>query len=413
MTAALGSRFWRLYAATASSDLADGVGRAALPLAMATYTRNPVAVAGITSFTFLPWLLLALPSGALVDRSDRRTAMAVANAVRAGAAALLAGAVLTGWAGAWLLYVVAFAFGAAETVYDSALRALLPQLVRADQLDRANSLATVEETVGQTFAGAPLGAALFGVAVGLPFLLNAVGFAVAVLVIAGLRGSYRPRSTPAAEGPQRRAVRDGVRWLYHHRLLRGLTLVSAGTAGTQAMATSILVLYVLQVLRLPGSDYGLLLLVAGIGAAIGGLATPPLTRRLGRPFMLTAGGVISAAGVGAMALTRNGYVAALLFALCSSAVMIWNVLTMSLRQALIPQHLFGRVQGAYRTLVWGAIPLGSLLGGALAGAFGIRAVFALAGLLSFAMAIALGLIVHRHAEAISGDLAEAAELVNA
>src|SRR4051795_6342962 len=138
-----------MYAATASSDLADGIGRTALPLAAAAYTRDPVTIAGLTTFSFLPWLLLALPSGALVDRVDRRSAMAAANAVRAAAAAgpppggvtrpgggggasaaaALAVVMLTGAGGVAVLYAVAFVLGAAETVYDSAVRALLPRLV--------------------------------------------------------------------------------------------------------------------------------------------------------------------------------------------------------------------------------------------------------------------------------------------
>jgi MFS family permease len=80
---ALGRRFWRLYGGSATSNLADGIGRTALPLMAASLTRNPVLISGLVSFAFLPWLLFALPSGALVDRVDRRVAMALANLVRA------------------------------------------------------------------------------------------------------------------------------------------------------------------------------------------------------------------------------------------------------------------------------------------------------------------------------------------
>ena len=124
----LGARFWRLYASSATSNLADGIGRTALPLLAASYTRDPVLVAGLTTFTFLPWLLFALVSGALVDRMDRRYAMSAANAVRAlslGTLALLS-ALAAG--SITVLYVVAFVLGTAETVYDSATRALADEL---------------------------------------------------------------------------------------------------------------------------------------------------------------------------------------------------------------------------------------------------------------------------------------------
>jgi MFS family permease len=175
----LGQRFRRLYASSATSNLADGIGRTALPLLAASYTRSPVLIAGLVTFAFLPWLFFALPSGALVDRLDRRYAMAGANAVRAVSTGTLAVLVLTGAANIVIVYAVAFALGIAETVYDSASRAILPQVVASRDLDRANSLLTVEETLGQTFLGAPIGSALFVLAASLPLLFNAGGFAVA------------------------------------------------------------------------------------------------------------------------------------------------------------------------------------------------------------------------------------------
>lgn len=400
--------FRRLYASSATSNLADGIGRTALPLLAASFTRSPVLIAGLVGFAFLPWLLFALPSGALVDRLDRRFAMAGANVVRAVATAALAVLVLTHAAGIAVVYVVAFALGVAETVYDSATRAILPQVVSSRDLDRANGLLTVEETLGQTFLGAPIGSALFAVALALPLVLNAAGFALAAVLVLTLHGSFRPKRT----GPPasiRRDIADGVRWLAGHRLLRGLTAISAATALCQTMATSLFVLYVLEVLRLPAGDFGLVLLVAGIGGLAGGLATPRLARRFGRGAMLVGGAVLSAVAMGAMGLTRNGIVGALLFGVSGAGVMVWNVLTMSLRQALIPQHLFGRVQGAYRTLVWGAIPLGALLGGLLAGVVGVRAVFVVSGAALLGCAVCLAHLVRGHRGELSGDAVASAE----
>jgi Na+/melibiose symporter-like transporter len=301
-----------------------------------------------------------------------------------------------------LLYVVSFALGIAETVYDSATRALLPQVVSADRLDTANSLLTVEETLGQTFLGAPIGSALFALAAAIPIVLNAGGFVIAALLVLTLRGNYR---AVRAEEPTsiRHDIADGVRWLVAHRFLRDLTLISAATACVQTMASGLLVLYVLEVLRLPSGDFGYVLIAAGAGALIGGISTPKLAQRFGRPVMLTVGSFVAAVPMGLMALTRNGFVGAALFATAGAGVMVWNVLTMSLRQSLIPHELFGRVQGAYRTLVWGAMPLGALAGGALASAFGIRAVFAIVGAGLFVLAAVLGVIVRIHRDALTTD----------
>ena len=405
---AFGRAFWRLYGSSATSNLADGIGKTALPLIAASYTRDPLLISGLFTFAFLPWLLVALPSGALVDRIDRRHATMAANVVRAIAMGLLALLVLRGAGGVVVLYAVAFVLGLAETVYDSAARALLPQVIGTDKLDGANSLLTVEETLGQTFLGAPIGSLLFAAATALPLLLNTGGFVLAALILLALRGRFRP----ARSGPKtslRTDIGEGVRWLARHRLLRGLTMVSAAVAFVQTMASAILVLYVLEVLRLPSGRFGLVLLAAGVGALVGGVATPWFARRFGRPFALTVGALVCACAVGAMALTRNGYVGATLFAVAGAGVMTWNVLTMSLRQALIPERLFGRVQGAYRTLVYGAIPLGALAGGALASAVGIRLVFAASGLAMLVLAVLLARLVYRHRDELDPSRAQACE----
>jgi MFS family permease len=389
-----------MYASSATSNLADGIGRTALPLLAATYTRSPLLISGLVTFAFLPWLLFALPSGALVDRVDRRHAMSAANMVRAVSTATLAVLVLTDLANITVLYVVAFALGLAETVYDSAIRAILPQVVPADRLDSANSALTVEEMLGQTFLGAPVGSVMFALAATAPFLINAGGFALAAVLMLTLRGNYRPVRS-GAKTSLRADIGEGVRWLRAHRLLRGLTLVSAGTAGLSSMASGVLVLYVLEVLRLPSGDFGLVLITAGLGGLLGGLATPLLARRLGRTVVLTGGSALSAITLGLMGLTRNGYVAAVLFGICGAGVMTWNVLTMSLRQALIPQGLFGRVQGAYRTLVWGAIAVGSVGGGAVASVIGLRPVFLVAGVGCLVMAVLLGLLLRANTAALA------------
>lgn len=406
MTGGFGARFWRFYPASATSNLADGIGKTAIPLIAASYTRSPVLISGLITFAFLPWLFFALPAGAVVDRLDRRYSMAAANVVRAAASALLAVLVLTHTATIALVYLVTFLLGTAETVYDSASRAILPQLVPAPSLDRANGLLTVEETLGQTFVGGPVGSALFVVGAGVPLLVNASGFALAALVVITLGGRYRP--VRAGEPMSvRRDVAVGIRWLGAHRFLRSLTAISGATALIQSMTTGVFVLYVLEQLRLPNGDFGYFLLAAGVGGLIGGLGTPILARHVRRGPLLTAGAVLSGAAIAAMAFTRNGFLGAILFALVAAGVMVWNVITMSLRQALIPEHLFGRVQGAYRTVVWGAIPVGSILGGLLADAIGLRPVFVLAGLGLVLCAGWLGRVVRVHRDLlVAGPAAE-------
>jgi MFS family permease len=350
------------------------------------------------SFAFLPWLLFALPSGALVDRTDRRVDLAGASLVRAGAVGALALFVLSGTGSIVIVYGATFLVGLAETGYDSASRAILPQVVDGRDLDRANGLTTVEETLGQTFLGAPLGSALFAVAISLPFALDAGGFAVAALLLLTLHGSYRPERDEQP-GSIAQEMRAGVTWLARHRFLRELTAVSGVSALCGSMVSGILVLYSLETLQLPPGDFGFLLLAGGVGGLLGGILSPSLARRFGRGPVLVIGGVLTGVATAAMGLTHNGYAGAVAFGLSAIGVMFWNVLTMSLRQALIPQYLFGRVQGAYRTLVWGCMPLGALLGGLIANAASIPAVLIVAGtgLTGTGLWLVRVVIVHRDA----------------
>ncbi|GAB4082137.1 MFS transporter [Modestobacter muralis] len=397
MSTPLGPAFWRLYTASAASNLADGVIRVALPLLAATLTRDPVQVAALSSLAFLPWLLFALPAGAVVDRVDRKRAMAAANAVRALALGGLAVTALTGTTSLAALYAVAFTIGVAETFYDSAARAMLPQVVAREQLDRGNGLLTTAEEASQGFLGAPLGSLLFALAVAVPLLSTAGGFLLAAVLVLGIAGRHRPAR---ADGPRttiRRDVAEGVGWLWRHRFLRGLTVVSAGTSLVQSTTTGVLVLYALDDLGVSEAGYGLLLTASGVGAVLGGLAAAPLAGRIGRTATLVAGSVIAALATVGMAATGNAVVAGVLYGAGAAGVMFWNVLTMSLRQALIPEALFGRVQGGYRTLVWGGIPLGALAGGLLADATSVPTVFAVsgAGLLVLSLVLWRLLAVHR------------------
>jgi MFS family permease len=395
----MNDRYWRLFGASATSNLADGVGRAALPLLAATLTRDPVLISGLYSLVFLPWLLFALPAGALVDRTDRRRAMILANLVRAATIGGLAVATVTGHASIPLLYVTAFALGTAETVYDSAANALLPQVVRPDQLDRGNSLLVTAEAVGQVFLGGPLGALLFTLAAAVPLFGNAAGFALCALIMVTVTGTYRPAL--ASAGSLRTDMADGLRWMRHHPLLRGLTLTFGLTSAFHAMALSVLVLYALDVIGLDEAGYGLLLLAGGVGGLIGGLLAPRLSTRFGRTrtlVMVALGGPLPLV---AMGLVHHAAAGAVLFGLGGLFIMVGNVLTMSLRQAIIPEQLFGRVQGVWRTAVWGGIPVGGVAGGLLADAAGVPTVFVVAGLGNLAVGAVVAALLRRYRSVVT------------
>ncbi len=411
MSAALGSRFWRLFTANSVSNLGDGIGRICFPLLAVSLTREPILIAGVSAAFFLPWLLFALASGVLVDRVDRRVAMVTANVFRAVLIGGFGLAVATGAASIWLMYAVAFALGIAETVADSAANAMLPAVVERDQLEAGNGRLQASEIVGNAFLGAPIGAALFAVAAAAPFLVNSAGFLVAALVLASLAGRYRPARASAEPTTVWRDVRDGVGWITRHRLLRSLLLLTAVLASSNEMAQALLVLFAVQELNLSPAAIGLFVLAAGVGGTLGGVVAPWLAARLPRAAMLGGGyvaGGLCYLGIGALA---HPVLSMVLYGVYGMFVVAGNVVLMSLRQALIPQELFGRVQGAWRTVVWGALPVGSLAGGLLAGVVGLRGLFVLSAGIQLAVGVTVVVVMHRHRRELPTRRTEPSDLV--
>ena len=151
----LGSGFRLLWTSTALSNLADGILKVALPLLAIRFTDSPTLIAGLAFALTLPWLLFALPAGALADRVDRRQAMVLANTLRAALLAGLAVAILVGVGSIWALYAAAFCVGIAETIYDTSAQSILPQVVEHQQLPRANGLLFAAETTTNEFIGRP------------------------------------------------------------------------------------------------------------------------------------------------------------------------------------------------------------------------------------------------------------------
>ncbi|GIH80109.1 MFS transporter [Planobispora longispora] len=394
----LGRGFWTLFSSSTVSNLADGMGRVALPLLAVSLTREPVLVAALTSLTFLPWLLFAVVSGALVDRVDRRRAMIAAQVVRTVIVGLLGAAVLTGQAALWMLYVAAFALGAVETLYDNAAHSMTPAVVRRDQLEKANGRVEAASVVADSFLGAPLASALFVAAAALPFLANSTLFLLAGVLLLFLPGRYRAEPAAGAGRPAnlRAEIAEGVRWLWNHRLLRGLTAISSLHGAVFQGVTAVTVLLVTDLLRLPAAAYGWFVLTGGIGGVVGGLIAPVLTRRWPRAVVMAV--ALTTPGVCFVLIAALPFPATLAVAtmLGAGSIMVWNILIMSLRQALVPPALFGRVLGAIRTVLWGFMPLGALCGGLLAEAFGLRALAVIGGCLMLLLMVPLGLILHRH-----------------
>src|SRR5829696_8505541 len=388
----LGANYWKLWTASASSNLADGIFWVAFPLLAVRLTDSPVLIAGVAVVGRLPWLVFVLVAGALADRLDRRRTMVGVSLLRTVIALVIGAAVVSGMDSLILLYVAAFVLGVGETLFDTAAQSVMPSIVERDDLSKANGrLYAVELTMNQ-FVGPPLGGLLAGLAIGLAFVSSAVAFALAAVALVLLTGSFRPAGAKRDTGVIA-DIREGLQYLMGHRLLRTLALMVGVMNLAGAAAFSIFVLYAVAPgpMGLDEFGFGVLMTTLAIGSLLASLVVERVERRVGRARLLTAAVLISAVTTAVPGVTTNAWLVGLSFALAGAGVVMWNVVTVSLRQRIVPDALLGRVNASYRLLAWGSQPIGALLGGLIGQFVGVQAVFIVAGgmtaLLLFARAI--------------------------
>lgn len=362
----------------------------ALPLFAVTLTTDPVAVAGLAVASGLPWLLVAIPAGALADRIDKRRLVFGVELSRAALLALLATAIATGEIDMAVLYVAAFLIGVGETFVAAVTRSVVPLIVEDHSIPTANGYVFAAETAGERFAGPALGGVLFSAAAAIPFIGDAVSFVGSAVLLR----SALPRdgaAKAATHGPDvLRDVRDGVRWFLRHHPLRILAVVVTTFAFCQAMAFSVLVLFATRTLHLPAAAYGLILAVAALGTVAASLGAGRVHHLLGPFWTVALAGLFAGGAYLAIGLTRSPVVTTIALMLEAAAVTLGNVATLSARHRMIPARRFGLINNAFRTCVMGVVPVGSLIGGALAHAFGLPAAFLVAGSFQIGVLLAVG-----------------------
>jgi len=385
---ALGGRYWRLWSASTASALGDGLRRVALPLLAVHLTTDPRQVALVAAAGTVPWLVFGLPVGALVDRWDRRRTMAAVDLLRTLVVTVLAVAAAAGVLSVALLVAVTFVLGTGEPFAESAALALVPQLVAASQLERANGRLQAGEVTAGQFAGQGLGGVAFAVALALPFALDAATFLLSAVLVLTLRTPTR-RPLPAASLRRLPAeTAEGLRWLAGHRLLATLCVLLAVLAAVSGAFWAVAALYAASILGLGPAGFGVLLAVGAAGSLAGSLLAEPLAARLGTAGAIRLAVAVVTLATAGLAATRSPLVAGALLIVNGVAVLVWNVVTVSLRQAIIPDRLLGRVGSAYLFIGLGAQPAGALAAGLLAHAAGLPAVFAASAALLAVTALA-------------------------
>ncbi len=380
LSAGLPTAYWKLWSASAGSNLADGIFWVALPLLAIRLTDSPALVAGVAIASRLPWLLFALVAGALADRLDRRRTMIVVDLFRGGLLGALAIATAAGVANLPLLYLVAFALGVAETLFDTSAQSIMPNIVEGEKLSRANGrLYAVELTMNQ-FVGPPIGGFLAAAGIAFAFGTGAAAYLIAALALLTIHGAFRP----VREGPPTRIhhdIAEGLRYLFGHSLLRVLALMVGISNLCSTAVFSVFVLYAVAPgpLGLDEVGFGVLGTSLAVGSLVGSVLVERLERRLGRANLLAVSMTINASTLLIPVLTTSVPAIFIVWLVAGAIGIGWNVVTVSLRQRIVPDALLGRVNATYRLLAWGTMPLGAALGGLVGEAFGVEAVFLLFG----------------------------------
>ncbi|MDR7112021.1 MFS family permease [Microbacterium trichothecenolyticum] len=388
----LGRDFGKLWTAAAFSNLADGLGRVAVPLVATTLTRDPLAISAITALAFLPWLVFGLPAGMLVDRFDRRWIMAIANGIRGLAAVGLAVLTVSGALDIWWLFAGVLVFGLGETLFDNATNAIMPAVVKRPALDRANGWMQAAQITIDSFISSPIGGVLFAISLALPLWVGAAGYLIPIVLAVMLPlSAARPLRDARATSVQAEAAvaagdplaaseeaaetdaaapvssnvsaRDAFVYLWNHRFLRSMVIFTSIVGSAFAFAQAPVYLYFLDVQHVPAAAIGVVTAGIGLGGLAGSLVASSLVAKFGRGPVMLGANVVAAISLAAVWAAPEAITGTIAYGLMAAAVSVWNVPWGALRQTILPGHIFGRVLGITRTFTWGIFPFATLLGG--------------------------------------------------
>ncbi len=376
--AKLPSNYWRQLAATAVSNIGDGMVAAAAPLLTLSLTGDTRLIAGVSFASTLPWLVLTLPAGVYIDRFERKHLMVIVNIIRAVLFGVIAVAAATQNLNIWMFMGILVGVGACEVIFDMSAQAFLPSIVPEELLEKANGRLYSIEMICNSFLGLPLGAWLFVMAVGVPFGVNAAAVAMAAALVASIRlpivevaGAGTGGAAPVKSF--RQDLREGMQWLWASELVRTLAIMLGIINMATMFGSAIFVKYAADELGVTGSGFGLLLSVMAVGSIVGGLIGDRIAKRLGVARAIILAYAIFGLGGIVYVVVPRVWAITIVVAILGVASTTWNIVTVSLRQRIIPTELFGRVNSVYRFIGTGSMAIGALAGGFIAYRFGLRA----------------------------------------
>ena len=359
-------------------------------MAALTLEVSPFEFGLLAVLQFLPFILLTIPAGVWVDRMRRRPILIGANVGRALLLASIPVAFLAGWLTLWQLYVVAFAVGCLEVLFDVAYQSYLPSVVERDRLVEGN--AKLEMSVSATSFIGPSVAGFLAELVrpAIAIVFDASSYIGSVLLLLLIRTPEAPpEAHDPATGPRpsmRQEAAEGLRYVLGHRYLRYIAACTGTLNLFGNLGGAILILYVVQELGLTPGTIGIVVSIGNLGVLAGALLSERVGKWIGLGPTIVWSALLSSLPLVAVALApRDDPLPFLIVGgfIGTITAVIYNVNQVSLRQAITPDRMLGRMNATMRFIVWGTIPIGALVGGVLGGAIGLQATIWVGGIGSF------------------------------
>ncbi|MFI6340821.1 MFS transporter [Streptomyces sp. NPDC050535] len=367
--------FRNLFAATTASAAGVSVARIAVPLtAVVALDATEFEVGLVSVFLTLPFLLVGLPAGAWVDRMQRRQVLMFCQMARS---VILLSIPLLWWfdvLNVWWLSAAVLLFGICNVFYDVAYQSYLPGLVGREDLVEANAKIT---SVQQIFAlgGPALGGQLVAILTApVSFIVTSVGLAFSSLFVFRIRRVEVDRKR-SKNGNLLREIREGILLVRAERRLRVLAESSSWLNLTSYATYAITVVFLARDIGLSVFSIGVFFSVAGVGGVVAAFSFKLLVKKVGHGPLLWISLLVGAPFGLVLPIATSGWTvwaAAASSSVVAFATVIFNIGFVSSCQALVSDALLGRVNATMRFLTWGVMPLGSLIGGALAESLGAR-----------------------------------------
>jgi MFS family permease len=370
--------FRRLWAAETISVFGSQFTGLALPLvAVIVLDASPFAVSALVVIEFLPFILLAIPAGVWVDRMRRKPILVAGDLSRAVLLATIPLAYAFDALTLVHLYAVGFLVGVGTVFFDVAYQSYLPSLVDRGQLVEGNSKLEISRSTSQLAGPGAAGVIVSALSAPVAILLDAISFLVSALFLFAIR---KPETLPERDAEAARPsmfadAREGFGFVMRNPYLRAISACTASSNFFWSMGGAILVVYAVRELEMSPAALGLAFSLGNAGPLIAAFTTNKISARLGiGPTILVTSMVFSAAMLLVPLATKANPVPYLVAsaAIGGFAAVAYNITQVSFRQAICPARMQGRMNAVIRFLVWGTMPLGALLGGALGTWFGLR-----------------------------------------